>query len=203
MPDNDAFLRDQLVELLHGGNAHVDVLTALKGFPPKLYGAKPENSPHSAWELLEHMRIALRDLWDFSTNAEYVEKNWPDDYWPATAEPPSKEAWHNSVRALKEDLDAFEQADQEPEKQSLRADSVGQEGSDVVARISAGCRSHQLPHRGIGFPASPAWRLEELKKVSCRSSLNCGKAPFEGYGLEFSGAIALMLCIRARLQSGR
>ena len=82
MPDNDASLREQLVQLLRGGNAHVDVLSALKGFPPKLYGAKPENSPHSAWELLEHMRIALRDIWDFSTNDKYVEKKWPDDYWP-------------------------------------------------------------------------------------------------------------------------
>ena len=70
MPDNDASLRDQLVELLRGGSAHVDVLAALKGFPAKLYGAKPQNAPHSAWELLEHMRIALRDLWDFSTNPE-------------------------------------------------------------------------------------------------------------------------------------
>ena len=115
MPDNDASLRDNLVQLLRGGNAHVDVLSALKDFPPKHYGTKPENSPHSAWELLEHIRIALRDLWDFSTNDEYVEKEWPDDYWPKTAEPPSKEAWQNSVRALKEDLEAFEELIKNPD----------------------------------------------------------------------------------------
>jgi uncharacterized damage-inducible protein DinB len=115
MPDNDASLREQLVQLLRGGNAHVEVLSALKGFPPKHYGAKPENSPHSAWELLEHMRIALRDIWDFSTNDKYVEKKWPDDYWPPTAEPPSKEAWQNSVRALKEDLVAFEELIKNPD----------------------------------------------------------------------------------------
>ena len=89
MPDNDASLREQLVQLLRGGHAHVETLEALKDFPPKLYGAKPENSSHSAWEVLEHMRIALRDIWDFSTNDKYVEKKWPDDYWPATAAPPS------------------------------------------------------------------------------------------------------------------
>ena len=107
MPENDAALREQLFQLLNGGNAHVDVLAALKDFPAKLYGARPEHAPHSAWELLEHMRIALRDLWDFSTNPEYVEKKWPDDYWPASAEPPSEDAWYGSVRALKEDLAAF------------------------------------------------------------------------------------------------
>ncbi len=35
MPDKDAALRDHLVELLRGGSAHVDTLTALKGFPAK------------------------------------------------------------------------------------------------------------------------------------------------------------------------
>jgi uncharacterized damage-inducible protein DinB len=114
MPDKDAALRDHLVQLLRGGSAHVDVLTALKGFPAKLYGAKPENAAHSGWEILEHMRIALRDLWDFSTNDKYVEKKWPDDYWPASAEPPSKEAWHSSVRALEEDLAAFEKLVKDP-----------------------------------------------------------------------------------------
>jgi uncharacterized damage-inducible protein DinB len=114
MPDNDASLRDQLVQLLRGGNAHVEVLAALKDFPPKLYGAKPENAPHSAWELLEHMRISLRDLWEFSTNAEYVEKKWPDDYWPGSAAPASREAWQKSVRALKQDLAAFEKLVKDP-----------------------------------------------------------------------------------------
>lgn len=111
----DASLREQLVQLLRGGGAHVDVLTALKDFPPKLYGAKPENAPHSAWELLEHTRMALRDLWDFSTNPEYVEKKWPEEYWPASAAPPSKEAWHSSVRALQEDLAAFEELVKNPD----------------------------------------------------------------------------------------
>jgi hypothetical protein len=115
MPDNDTALRDQLYQLLQGAGAHVDVLTALKGFPPKLYGAKPEKAPHSAWELLEHMRIALRDLWDFSTNPEYVQKKFPDDYWPASSAPPSKEAWHTSVQALKEDLEAFGELIKNPE----------------------------------------------------------------------------------------
>ena len=114
MPDSDASLRNQLFQLLRGANAHADVLSALKDFPPKLYGAKPENAPHSAWELLEHMRMALRDLWEFSTNAEYVEKNWPEDYWPSSSEPPSKEAWNSSVRALEEDLVAFAELVKDP-----------------------------------------------------------------------------------------
>ena len=47
---SDASLRDQLYQALLGGNAHVDTLSALKDFPPKLYGTKPEGAPHSAWD---------------------------------------------------------------------------------------------------------------------------------------------------------
>lgn len=115
MPNNDASLRENLVQLLRGGSAHVEILSALKDFPPKLYGAKRQNAPHSAWELLEHVRIASLDIWEFSTSDQYVEKKWPEDYWPKTAEPPSKEAWHNSVRALKEVLEAFEKLIQNPD----------------------------------------------------------------------------------------
>jgi DinB superfamily len=111
---SDALLRNHLIELLRGGSAHVETLAALKDFPPKLYGVKPEKAPHSAWELLEHMRISLRDLWEFSTNPEYVEKNWPEDYWPASVAPPSKDAWDESIRALKEDLAAFEKLIKDP-----------------------------------------------------------------------------------------
>ena len=107
-PNQDRALREQLVIFLRGGSAHATVASALENFPPELYGAKPNQSPHSAWELLEHMRIALHDLLDFSTNPEYVEQTWPDDYWPRSPAPPSPDAWRASVEAFKQDRDAFE-----------------------------------------------------------------------------------------------
>jgi hypothetical protein len=131
MADQDASLREQLYQLLLGSNAHVDVLTALKDFPPKLYGVKPQNAPHSAWELLEHMRIAMRDLWEFSTSDQYVEKKWPDDYWPSSSEPSSQEAWHTSVRALKEDMAAFGRLVKDPD-------------SNLYAQIPWGKKEHTL-----------------------------------------------------------
>jgi hypothetical protein len=148
MPDNDASLREQLVQLLRGGNAHVDVLSALKDFSPKLYGAKPENSPHSAWELLEHMRIALRDIWDFSTNDKYVEKKFPDDYWPETAEPPSKGAWDTSVRALKEDLEAFEELIRNPDSNLYAQIPWGNNKDQTLLREIMVAADHTSYHTG-------------------------------------------------------
>jgi hypothetical protein len=147
MPDNDAALREQLFQLLLGGNAHVDVLAALKGFPAKLYGVKPEGAPHSGWELLEHMRIALRDLWDFSTNPEYVEKKWPDDYWPPSAEAPSKEAWVNSVRALKEDLEEFGKLVNDPKSNLYAKIPWAKEGQTLLREVLLAA-DHNSYHAG-------------------------------------------------------
>ena len=113
--DAEKSLREHLVELLSGGHAHLNFEKAIAGLPAALRGRKPPGLPHTPWELLEHMRMALHDLWEFSTSDKYVEKKWPDDYWPASPEPPSKEAWKTSVRALKEDLDAFGKLVKDPE----------------------------------------------------------------------------------------
>ena len=111
----DSELRNQLAGLLRGGNAHVDLSAAVKDFPAALYGVKPQGSPHSAWDLLEHLRLALHNLLDFSTNPGYREPNWPDDYWPGPSTPPSEAAWRSSIRAIKSDLKAFEELVKDPE----------------------------------------------------------------------------------------
>jgi len=55
---------------------------------------------YSAWQLLEHMRLAQDDILDFSVNPKYVHTmKWPDDYWPAP-EPPSADAWKKSIASF-------------------------------------------------------------------------------------------------------
>lgn len=107
--DADAALRKQLMELLDGGHAHISFDEAVKGFPVDRAGERPAGSPHSAWELLEHIRIAQRDILEFSDPPEggYVELKWPDDYWPSTAAPGAPSDWTNSAKAISRDLDAF------------------------------------------------------------------------------------------------
>ena len=47
-------------------------------FPLQLRGVKPPGAPHTAWQLLEHMRLAQEDILDFSRNPKYKEKNIPE-----------------------------------------------------------------------------------------------------------------------------
>ena len=53
--------------------AHASFDAAVKGLKPSLHGRRPRNYPHSAWELLEHIRLAQADLLAF------MGKVWPPD----------------------------------------------------------------------------------------------------------------------------
>jgi hypothetical protein len=106
MGKNEA-LREHLVKLLEGGNAHADFKAVIEGFPAELRGKTPKGAEHSAWELLEHLRIAQWDILDFSRNPDYKAPKWPEGYWPETAAPPDAKAWDKSVRAFGKDLKAM------------------------------------------------------------------------------------------------
>ncbi len=103
----DANLRKHLIDLLDGGNAHITFSDVVKDFPIDHAGVRPQGSPHSAWELLEHLRLAQADIVEFSASKEYVEKKWPDDYWPSAPAPKNKHAWDASIRSVHEDLQKF------------------------------------------------------------------------------------------------
>jgi hypothetical protein len=100
---SDQILRDHLVKLLRGGSAHLGFDEAIEGLPADLRGTKHQELPHTAWQLLEHLRIAQWDILDFSRNPDYAALKWPDDYWPQTAAPPDAAAWDRSVEQFRRD----------------------------------------------------------------------------------------------------
>ena len=106
MPDHDKSLREHVIALLKGGQAHVTFEAAVKGIPVARRGKRPKGAQHSPWELLEHIRIAQWDILKFSRDAKHVSPAWPDGYWPATPAPPNEKAWAKSVRSINSDLDA-------------------------------------------------------------------------------------------------
>lgn len=107
MNDNDRSLRDHLVKLLDADSAHIRFDDAVKDFPPALRGKRPEGAPHTAWELLEHLRIAQWDILEFTRDAKHVSPEFPGGYWPATDTPPGDGAWDESVAKYRADLQAM------------------------------------------------------------------------------------------------
>jgi DinB superfamily len=104
----DAVLREQLAALLKGGQAHATFSDAVAHFPANRIGDRPSGTPYSAWQLLEHIRIALHDILEFATNSNYVELAWPDGYWPKNATPEKDESWDATVKAIHADMKSFE-----------------------------------------------------------------------------------------------
>jgi uncharacterized damage-inducible protein DinB len=91
-------LRDHLVRALDWEDAHVGFDKAVDGIPPDKRGARAAGFEHSAWQLVEHIRIAQEDILDFCVNAKYEHTmKWPDDYWPKAPAPPDARAWTGSL----------------------------------------------------------------------------------------------------------
>jgi hypothetical protein len=105
---DDANLREQLVALLKGGQAHATFSDAVERFPASRIGERPAGLPYSAWQLVEHIRITLHDLLEFATNSNYVELDWPSGYWPKDTAPTKDESWNATVKAIHADLKSFE-----------------------------------------------------------------------------------------------
>lgn len=90
-------LREQLAFAMRGDQAHIDFDSTIDGLTAELAGKKAAGLPHSAWQLLEHMRIAQHDILEFSRNPGHKSPKWPDEYWPETEAPPSEIAWEQSI----------------------------------------------------------------------------------------------------------
>lgn len=104
----DKALRQHLLSTLRDGGAHAKFEDVVSDFPAQLRGKKAANLPHTAWMLLEHMRIAQRDILEFSRNPKHASPKWPEGYWPQTEAPPSAAAWTKSFAAFRKDLKAME-----------------------------------------------------------------------------------------------
>ena len=103
-------LKRQVVALLDGGQAHATLEDAVKDMPAELRGVAPQGLPYSAWQIVEHLRIAQRDILDFCRNEDgsYKPLAWPADYWPRQAEPPDDHSWSASIAALRKDRLEFD-----------------------------------------------------------------------------------------------
>jgi hypothetical protein len=123
--DRGTELRRYLARLLDWEDAHVSFDAAVEGIAPPQRGTAPTGLPHSPWQLLEHMRRTQRDILDFCREPAYVERKWPEDYWPPEAAPQSDAAWDESVLAYRRDRETLQAMARDP-------------GVDLLARVPNG-----------------------------------------------------------------
>lgn len=121
--DDQKKLRENVLELLEGKSAHIALKKALSEFPVEKINVKLDGAPHTAWELLEHLRIAQSDIVEFTRDADHVSPEFPDGYW--NKKQGTADDWKNSVKQILEDL------------QTMR-DLVADEKNDLLAELPHG-----------------------------------------------------------------
>jgi hypothetical protein len=105
--NTDQHVREQLIGLLRGGNAHLPFAEAVADFPEPHINTRPANVPYTFWHLVEHLRITQADILDYLTNDGYQEPEWPAEYWPPREERATKADWDASIAAFNRDLEAI------------------------------------------------------------------------------------------------
>lgn len=125
----DPDLREHLVHLLRAENAHAGFEAAASGIPPRLRGVVPAGAEHSAWQLLEHLRLAQWDILEYSRNADHVSPPFPAGYWPASPEPPDEAAWDRSVDGFRAGLEAMRELVGDPARDLFAELPYGEGGT--------------------------------------------------------------------------
>lgn len=121
--DEQKEIRTHLLELLEGKFAHIDVESALERFPVEKMNERIDNFPHTAWNLLEHIRLAQWDILEFSRDANHVSPKFPDGYWNLSDG--AKEDWEKSAAQVLKNL------------QEIR-DLIADEKNDLFKKLAHG-----------------------------------------------------------------
>src|SRR5437870_6003046 len=123
--DENKSLRDHIIDNLRGANAHISFGDFIANLPAEACGRRIEGLPCTAWQVLEHMRIAQWDILEVSRDAKHVSPKWPEGYWPKRDEVGNAELWRRSAGMFQSDL---------REVENLIANSA----TDLFARIPHG-----------------------------------------------------------------
>ena len=111
---NDEVVRQQLIALLRGGNAHLNFERAVSQFPFDYINRKVSHISYSPWGLLEHMRICQWDILEFICNPEYESPPWPKGYWPAKGEFADEKMWQKTLSDFSKNLLSVEKLVNDP-----------------------------------------------------------------------------------------
>jgi len=111
---SDESVRNHLVWLLQGGDAHMPFQEAVSNFPLDRINERFPNGTYSAWALLEHLRLTQWDILDFIRNSNYQEIEWPREYWPPEGTKAGEQDWRQTIAQFEIDLKELVKITEDP-----------------------------------------------------------------------------------------
>jgi len=142
---HDTSLREHVLYLIRGGGAHLSFDDLIEQFPVELCGRKVEGLPYTAWQVLEHMRIAQWDILEFSRNKDHLSPDFPSGYWPKETGDESR--WQETVEKLRADQKAMEQLIADPDSELFNNIPHGE--GQTILREALLVADHNAYHLGV------------------------------------------------------
>jgi len=145
---NDSELRKQLVHLLSVRQAHMDFEDAVADFPTDQINSKAPNCEYSYWHLIEHLRLAQRDILDYIQTDDYQWPNFPDDYWPPRAAETDPAGWQRTLERFGSDRRQLIEVIRDPRVDLLAPLANSGEHEHNILREIHVVASHNAYHTG-------------------------------------------------------
>ena len=145
--NTDKALRDHVIALLNGRQAHMTFDDAVADFPPALINTKPPHVPYTCWHLIEHLRITQWDILEYSRDPKHVSPDWPVGYWPAQDAQTDLAGWNETIRRFRSDLEAMKAIVADPNTDLFTPIPHGY-GGHTVLREALLIADHNAYHTG-------------------------------------------------------
>jgi hypothetical protein len=129
-------LREQLVILLHGTEAHMSFGEAVASFPAEAMNERAPNVTYTPWHILEHLRITQWDILEYMRDPRgHRSPEWPVGYWPDPSATTTPEGFRRTVDGFIADRDAVEEIVRDPAT-DLLAVLPGTPGHTVLREVT-------------------------------------------------------------------
>ncbi|HVT01277.1 MAG TPA: DinB family protein [Patescibacteria group bacterium] len=146
MNDFEKHTREELVYHLTIGHAHMKFEDVVADFPEDHINDMFTNGDYTFWHLLEHMRRTQADILNFSTNPNYEELSWPDDYWPKKDAKATKEDWDKTIKDFLKDREKLQKLIEDPNNDIYEVFPWG-DGQTLAREVSV-VTDHNSYHLG-------------------------------------------------------
>jgi hypothetical protein len=147
MTQEDDSVRKHVLALLRGSSAHISFDDFISGFPADLCNRHIDGLPYTPWQVLEHMRLALWDILEFSRDGNHVSPEFPKGYWPQPNEAGTTALWQETVDAFRNDLQQMQSLLDDPAT-DLHAKIPHGDGQTIL-REALVVADHNAYHLGV------------------------------------------------------
>src|SRR4029434_2885750 len=103
----DKEIRGQLVSALESGQAHMAFAGATKAFPTSAINSRLPRVPYSFWHLVEHIRLAQKDMHTHRLSTSSQEPPFPQGYCPGKSTRATLAQWRQSLAQFYKDREAI------------------------------------------------------------------------------------------------